>query len=122
MIPDKNELSSYSVSNESFISFGCYPHQMKIIQGTKGLMTCTVENKSPKTIESVLGCTGLSGTGIKCIIDEEGGQIGKILVKESSDKNFRVFIDSRSSPPVTEASYTFTLSAVCVDNGSCYKE
>ena len=51
MIPDKNELSSYSVSNESFISFGCYPHQMKIIQGTKGLMTCTVENKSPKTIE-----------------------------------------------------------------------
>ena len=53
MIPDKNELSSYSVSNESFISFGCYPHQMKIIQGTKGLMTCTVENKSPKTIELV---------------------------------------------------------------------
>ena len=81
-----------------------------------------MKTKAQKQSSEYVGCTGLSGTGIKCIIDEEGGQIGKILVKESSDKNFRVFIDSRSSPPVTEASYTFTLSAVCVDNGSCYKE
>jgi hypothetical protein len=104
----------------SIISLGCHPSEINIAQGTKGSLSCTIQNKSLKAVELILGCSGLSGTGIECLINGESSQTGTILVGQLSDKNFPLLIGSRSSPPVPVGLYPFTISAVCAtENVSC---
>jgi len=75
-----------------------------------------------KTVELEIECSGLSGSGIDCVIGEDREQRGKIVINKLSDKSFPVLIVSRSSPPVPTGNYPFTLSAICADDGSCYKD
>jgi HYR domain len=105
----------------SIISLRCHPSEINIAQGTKGSLNCSIQNKSLKAVELILGCSGLSGTGIECLINGENSQTGTILVEQLSDKNFPLLIVSRSSPQVPVGSYPFTISAVCAttDNVSC---
>jgi hypothetical protein len=104
----------------SIISLRCHPGEINLSQGTKGSLSCTIQNKSLKDVEFILGCSGLSGTGIECLINGESSQTGTILVGQLSDKNFPLLIVSRSSPPIPVGSYPFTISAVCAtENVSC---
>jgi hypothetical protein len=90
-----------------------------MVPGAEGSILCTIENKTPKPIELVLGCSGLDDTGIECYINGEY-PTGTTLVKEMSHTNFSVLVVSRSSPLVPAGSYPFTISAEkCINSDLC---
>jgi hypothetical protein len=91
----------------------------EMVPGTEDSITCTIENKTPKPIELVLGCSGLDSTGIECHIHGEHS-IGGTLINEMSHTNFSVLLISRSSPPTPVGSYPFTISAEeCINSDLC---
>ena len=108
-----------SAAEEAGFALNCHPAEAEMLPGEEDSIICTIENKTPKPIEMVLGCSGLQDTGIECYINGES-LTGRTLIKEMSDTDFSVLIVSRSSPPVPAGSYPFTISAEeCINSDLC---
>lgn len=108
-----------AAATEDGFTLKCHPAETKMLPGEEGSITCTIENKTPKSIELVLECSGLDGTEIGCYINGEH-PTETTLIKEMSYTNFSVVLVSRSSPPVPSGSYPFTISAEeCINSDLC---
>ena len=108
-----------AAAEEDGFTLKCHPAETKMLPGEEGSITCTIENKTSKSIELVLECSGLNGTGIECYISGEH-LTARTLVKEISSTNFALLLVSRSSPAVPAGSYRFTISAEdCVKSDKC---
>jgi hypothetical protein len=114
-----SQLANASTAINNNFTLTCDPAETKMLPGEKGSIICTIENKTTKSIEMVLECSGLQDTGIECYIN--GKQPAETtLVKQMSSINFSVLLVSRSSPPVLAGSYPFTISAnECFNSDLC---
>ena len=118
-LDELHQYANASAAEEDSFTLNCHPAEAEMVPGAEGSIPCTIENKTPKPIELVLGCSGLDDTGIECYINGEY-PTGTTLVKEMSHTNFSVLVVSSSSPPVPAGSYPFTISAEkCVNPDLC---
>ncbi|HEY6756187.1 MAG TPA: hypothetical protein VI037_02235, partial [Nitrososphaera sp.] len=117
-----NELHNYANASAAVgdgFTLKCDEEGAEMVPGTEDSITCTIENKTSKSIELVLACLGLDDTGIDCHINGNY-PVGTTLIKEMSHTNFSVLLVSRSSPPVSAGSYPFTISAeLCINSDLC---
>jgi uncharacterized membrane protein len=108
-----NITSSLIATAGSNFTLDCNPLRIKILQGSDGSITCSVQNKIPKPIELTLECSGLEGTGIECFVNANNKDktTEVILVREMSERDFSVHMTSSTSIPPPEGLYPFTISA-----------
>jgi hypothetical protein len=118
-LDESHQYANASVVEEVSFTLICDEEGAEMVPGTEDSITCTIENKTPKPIELVLGCSGLDSTGIECHINGQHS-IGRTLINEMSYTNFSVLLVSRSSPPAPVGSYPFTISAEeCINSDLC---
>jgi hypothetical protein len=118
-LDESHQYANASAVEEVSFTLKCDEEGAEMVPGTEDSITCTIENKTPKPIELVLGCSGLDSTGIECHINGQHS-IGRTLINEMSYTNFSVLLVSRSSPPAPVGSYPFTISAEeCINSDLC---
>ena len=105
-------INSSIIATEGPFPLKCPQQGIKVESQRDGSMTCFVTNKNHKSVEVILKCSGLDGTGIECGINRESSA-ARILVKEMSDTDFSVNAVTRSSPPVPPGIYPFSISVHC---------
>jgi hypothetical protein len=105
-------INSSITATEGPFPLKCPQQGIKVESQRDGSMTCFVTNKNHESVELILECSGLDGTGIECDINRESSA-ARILVKEMSDTDFSVNAVTRPFPPVSPGIYPFSISVHC---------
>jgi hypothetical protein len=108
-----------STSSKSSLSLKCEPPDVKVIEGVKSSITCIVKNKTQKTLDIALECSGLEGTGVDCYVNGEHDRTRNLIIKEMSSESFPIVMSITSPAKIPIGSFPFTISANCKGNDVC---
>lgn len=111
--------NDYNISSEVSLGLKCEPPDVKVIAGINSSITCMVKNKTQKTLDIALECSGVEDNGLGCYINGEHDRTGELTVKEMSSESFPIVMSVTSPNKVPTRSFPFTITATCRGSNVC---